>query len=114
MKSPLVLAAVFIPLAGCGLNDFAQKQADWNHRIGMDSMNPGGAMAGPSASERATAEQEAQTQRNIKQGEDLENEEARKAGLGPSPTEGMNCTTTTNASGSANNGTSTSSTTCHN
>jgi hypothetical protein len=71
-------------------------------------------MGAPSASERAAAEQEAQTQRDIKHGEDLENEEARKAGFGPSPTEGMNCTTSTSSSGSANNGTSTTNTTCHN
>jgi len=114
MKSPLLLAALFVPLSGCALNDFAQKQAEWNHKIGMDSMNPGGSMGGPSASERAAAEQEAQTQRDIKRGEDLENEEARKAGFGPSPTEGMNCTTTTSSSGSANNGSSTTNTTCHN
>lgn len=44
------------------------------------------AMGGPSDSERAAAEKDAETQRNIKRGEDLEDEEARKTGLGPSPT----------------------------
>ena len=31
MKSPLLLAALFVPFSGCALNDFAQKQAEWNH-----------------------------------------------------------------------------------
>jgi len=65
------------------------------------------------ASDRAAAEKDAETQRNIKQGEDVENEEARKAGFGPSPTDGMNCTTTSSSSGSANNRTTSTSTTCH-
>jgi membrane protein involved in colicin uptake len=65
------------------------------------------------ASDRVAAEKDAETQRNIKQGEDLENEDARKAGFGPSPTDGMNCSTTSSSSGSANNLTTSTSTTCH-
>lgn len=65
------------------------------------------------AKDKAAADRDAETRRNITRGEAVENEEARKAGFGPSPTQGMNCTTTTSSSGSANNRTTTSSTTCH-
>jgi hypothetical protein len=115
MKALLLLAAMFGALTGCGLADFAAKQNDWNQQHGMGGMNPGAGMGGgPSASERAAAERDAETQRNIKQGEALENEEARKAGLGPSPTDGMNCTRQTSFTGSTNSGSSTSVTNCHN
>jgi hypothetical protein len=97
-------------LAGCGVADFAQKQADWNASHGMGSMNSMPSVGGPSAAEREQAE----TQRRIRQGEDLENEEARKAGFGPSPTAGMNCTTNTSSSGGPTNMTSSSHTSCHN
>lgn len=80
----------------------------------MGSMNTMPTFGGQTDSERAAAEKDAETQRNIKRGEELENEEARKAGLGPPPTEGMNCGMTTSFTGSANSGTSTSQTTCHN
>lgn len=69
--------------------------------------------ADQAAKDRAAADKEAETQRNITRGEDVENEEARKAGFGASPTSGMNCTTTTSRSGSANNLTTTSNTVCH-
>jgi hypothetical protein len=59
-------------------------------------------------------ESDAETAQRIKQGEQLENEEARKAGLGASPTKGMNCNTATSFSGSANNLTGSSITPCHN
>jgi hypothetical protein len=115
MKTPLLLAALCAMLAGCGVADFAAQQNQWNQAHGMGSMNPGGGMdGGPSAEERAAAERDAETQRNIRQGEALENEEASKAGLGPSPTAGMNCTSSSSFTGSANSGTSTSVTHCHN
>ncbi|MGH7155798.1 MAG: hypothetical protein ACREF3_17865 [Acetobacteraceae bacterium] len=114
LKSSLLLLAVLFPLTGCAVADFAARQNEWNASHGMGSMNTMPTFGGQTESERAAAEKDAETQRNIKHGEDLENEEARKAGLGPSPTEGMNCSTTTISTGSANSGTSTSHTTCHN
>jgi hypothetical protein len=115
MEKLLVLAALCGILAGCGVADFAAKQNEWNQAHGVGSMNPGGGMGdGPSADERASAERDAETQRNIRQGEAVENEEARKAGFGPSPTDGMNCTSSSSFTGSANSGTSSSVTHCHN
>ncbi len=114
MKRWLFVAALCCSLTGCGVADFAARQNEWNQQHGMGSMNPGAGMAGPSASERAAAERDAENQRNIKQGEDLENEEARKAGFGPSPTDGMNCTRQTSFVGGTNSGTSSSVTSCHN
>lgn len=110
MRRVLVLAAAAALLSGCAVTDFAARQQQWNQSHGMGGMNQMPSVGGPSASEREDAE----TQARIKRGEDLENEEARKAGLGPSPTEGMNCTTTSSFAGSANAGTSTSHTSCHN
>jgi len=107
----IVLLFLVIPLAGCGVADLAQKQADWNRQMGMGGMNSVPTMSSPG---NGQAESDADVQRRIKQGEDLENREARQAGFGPSPTEGMNCTTTSSYSGTANSGTSTSHTSCHN
>jgi hypothetical protein len=115
MKTRLLVATMCCCLAGCGLADFAAKQNDWNQQHGMGSMNPGADIGGgPSASERAAAERDAETQRNIRQGEAFENEEARKAGLGPSLTDGMSCTRQTSFTGGTNSGTSSSVTNCHN
>ena len=105
-----VLAATVLLLSGCAVTDFAARQQEWNQSHGLGGMNQMPSVGGPSASEREDAE----THARIKRGEDLENEEARKAALGPSPTEGMNCTTTSSFSGSANSGSSTSHTSCHN
>ncbi len=66
------------------------------------------------ARDKAAADRNAETQSNITRGEQIENDDASKAGFGPSPTDDMNCTTTSSRSGSANNMTSTSSTECHN
>ncbi len=111
MKLAFLLIASFGLLAGCGVSDFVAKQNQWNQQNGMGGMNAGPVMtSGPSASEQ----QDEETQRNIKRGEDVENEEAAKAGLGPSPTAGMNCATSSSSSGSLNNMTSTSHTNCHN
>jgi hypothetical protein len=57
-----------------------------------------------------------QTLRNIKQGEALENDEARKAGVmpaTPTATSNMNCTTTTTTTGSGNNVETHEETHCH-
>ncbi len=110
MKRMLILAAATALLSGCAVTDFAARQQEWNQSHGLGSMNQTPNVAGPSASEREDVE----TQARIKRGEDLENEEARKAGPGPSSTEGMKCTTTSSFVGSANAGTSTSHASCHN
>lgn len=114
MNMPLIVALLAGSLAGCAVADFAQRQSDWNAQHGMGSMNGPPMIGGPSTTVGAPTADDAETQRRIKQGEDLENEEARKAGFGPSPTEGMNCATTSSYSGSANSGNSTSNTSCHN
>jgi hypothetical protein len=112
MKLSLLMVTTQLTLAGCGLGDFADKQAAWNRQHGMSSMNPGSSMGSPGSGDQAA--KDAETQRNIKQGEDLETEEARKAGFGPSPMDGMNCTTASSFTGSSNSGTSSSRTSCHN
>ena len=114
MKYQLLLAALLLPLAGCGVADFAAQQSNWNQSHGMGSMNGMPNMGGSATSGSSQEEDDAAVQARIKRGEDLENEEARQAGVGPSPTEGMNCTTSSSFTGSANSGTSTSHTTCHN
>jgi hypothetical protein len=112
MKSLLPLLTLLGLLAGCGVADFAAKQAEWNRQNGMGSMNSPPAMG--SSSDQTAADKDAETLRNIKRGEDVENAEAAKAGLGPSPTDGMNCTSTSSVTGSANNATTVSHTSCHN
>ncbi len=112
MKSLLSLVALLGLLAGCGVADFAARQAEWNRLDGMGSMN-GPPMAG-SPGDQAPNDKDTETLRNIKRGEDLENTEAAKAGFGPSPTDGMHCSSTNNIAGSANDATITSHTSCHN
>jgi hypothetical protein len=108
MRSLLPIVASVGLLAGCGVADFAAKQADWNRQIGMGNMN------GPITTGSPAADTDADTLRNIKRGEDIENADAAKAGFGPSPTDGMNCSSTSSVTGSANNATITSHTGCHN
>ncbi len=55
-----------------------------------------------------------QKDQEIKQGEDLENADAQKAGFGTPDLSGMNCTSSSNTTGSANNSETTSNTSCHN
>ncbi|MEP7044714.1 MAG: hypothetical protein ABI843_16730, partial [Dokdonella sp.] len=71
-----------------------QQRQDAERQAAMDRQREQDRRAKKEAA-AAQAQQDADTQRQIKFGEDLENDEARKAGLAPSPTEGMNCTTTT-------------------
>jgi hypothetical protein len=110
MRTLLVAVIAMCCLAGCGVADFAAKQNEWNRQTGMGGMN-GPAMTG---SDQTAAEKDAETQRNIKHGEDVENSEAAKAGLGPSPTDGMHCKSESSVTGSANNSTTTTNTSCHN
>jgi hypothetical protein len=112
MKSLLPLLTLLGLLAGCGVADFTAKQAEWNRQNGMGSMNGPPTMG--SSGDQSTADKDAETLRNIKQGEDVENSEAAKAGFGPSPTDGMNCTSTSSVTGSANNAITASHTSCHN
>jgi hypothetical protein len=112
MKSLLPLLTLLGLLAGCGVADFAAKQAEWNRQNGMGSMNGPPTMGG--SGDQSTADQDAETLRNIKHGENVENAEAAKAGFGPSPTDGMSCTSTSSVTGSANNATTVSHTSCHN
>ena len=114
MKYQLLLAAVLLPLAGCGVADFAAQQANWNQTHGMGGMNGMPNMGGSGTSSSNQEEDDAAVQARIKRGEDVENEQARQAGFGPSPTEGMNCSTHSSFTGSANAGTSSSQTSCHN
>ena len=109
LRNPLLLLSL-IPLTACGLSDFAAKQAAWNSSIGMDAMN---ATPGFGASRGTPGSDDDATRQRIKAGEDLENADAQQAGFGPSPTDGMSCTTTRSFSGSANSGTATSHTECH-
>jgi hypothetical protein len=112
MKSLLPLLTLLGLLAGCGVADFAAKQAEWNRQNGMGSMNGPPTMGSPG--DQTAADKDAETLRNIKHGEDVENAEAAKAGFGPSPTDGMNCSSTNSIIGSANDATITSHTSCHN
>lgn len=114
MKYQLLVAALLLPPAGCGVANFAAQQSNWNKSHGMGSMNGMPNMGGSSTSSSSQEEGDAAVQARIKRGEDLENEEARQAGVGPSPTEGMNCTTSSSSTGTPIAGTSTSHTTCHN
>ncbi len=59
------------------------------------------------------AQKDADTQRQIKQGEDLENSMARDAEKSMSPPAGSNCTTTTEVTQGTNAGSSSSTTICH-
>ena len=125
MNLTAVSLAALLVLGGCTLTP---EQAAWNraHHVGELPLTPADApfngknYADPSPhsdsddQQRAAYEANQQRQMEIKRGEDVENEEARKAGFGPSPTDGMNCASTSSFSGSANNGTSTSHTSCHN
>ena len=113
----LLLAGLLVPLVGCTLSP---EQQEWNRaqHVGELMPAPGSPfdMNGSGDQQRAAyqANQDRERQAQIKPGEDSENAAARQAGFGPSPTEGMHCSGTSSFSGSANSGTSTSSTSCHN
>jgi hypothetical protein len=110
MKTCMPLLLALIPLAGCGGSDFVARQADWNSRIGMGGMNT---TPGMSDLGRSSASDDEATRQRIKMGEDVENADARRAGFGPSLTDGMKCATSSSFSGSANSGVSSSHTECH-
>jgi len=135
VKAALTAVVLAALLGGCALSP---EQEEWNRAHNVWAVPVGGTpgvvqSSGGNASpfndknypdpnphsasddaQRAAYQANQQRQQEIKQGEDVENEEARKAGLGPSPIDGMHCTSTSSYSGSANAGTSTSSTSCHN
>ena len=102
------LFALPIALPSCALNDFVERQQQWNSQIGMGSMN-----TVPFAGERPRNDDDAQTQARIKFGEDLENQEARQAAAPQEPSPASNCTTTSSGSSGPNAGRLVSSTVCH-
>ena len=110
----LVLAVAVLPLAACDGRGTLNQQPGWNG-VGMPGMGPGFGGPGFGAAERRGPDgrTDAEVQRDIRRGEDVENEEARRAGIGPSPTDGMNCRTTTTSSGGSNRMNSTTTTTCN-
>lgn len=110
-------------LAGCTelaeLNDFAAKQAQYNSQHGLANMNPS-SMASPfntnnepdpfphsesQDQQRALYEQNQLYQRDLEARQEREN--------GPDLS-GMDCTSTSSTTGSANSMTSSSRTNCHN
>ena len=75
MKSLLPLLTLLSLLTGCGVADFAAKQDAWNRQNGMGGMIGPPTMGSPG--DQTAADKDAETLRNIKRGEDVENAAAR-------------------------------------
>jgi hypothetical protein len=94
MKTMLLLA-LLVPLAGCALNDFVQKQQEWNAHNGMGSMNAGVEIPGGHSDSTPSAAP------------------SEPAFTPPAASE-MHCTGTSTSSSGANAGAFSSSSSCHN
>lgn len=116
MRNALILAAMLIPLGGCTLTP---EQEAWNrqHHVGEFPWRaqPGPVSASP-FNGKDWADPHPHSDSDDQQRAAFEANQQRQrdeAGSGPFSTDGMNCTTTTSFSGSANSGTSSSHTSCH-
>ncbi len=95
MKTTLLLPVLLVALSGCALNDFVQKQQEWNARNGMGSMNAGVAIpSGHTDSAPPSA--------------------PSSPSFSEPPPSAMHCSGASSAASAANAGSFSSSTSCHN
>jgi len=95
MKKTLLLPALLVALSGCALNDFVQKQQEWNARNGMGSMNAGVSIPSGHTDSTPTAAPSA------------------PSFSAPPPSE-MHCSGSSSSATGSNAGSFSSSTSCHN